>query len=127
VRSFFSFVFLSFFIGFFENSCADELNSLEKLRDPSHVRFYTQTELIEMMKRAGLGNTRAESYRVDSLLSDWLNRSFFASDADRTEFIRRIADDVERTGNTKLDLRMSKEGGDVVWSHMVSILTSDKQ
>lgn len=109
------------------SSCAEALNKLEKLRDPSHQKFFSQLELIGLMERAGLRAPRAESYRVDSLFSDWLARSFFANEKDKLEFVRLIADDVERTENQALDLRLKKENGDLVWSHLVTILVADKQ
>ena len=108
-------------------SCSAALNSLEKLRDPSHVKFYPQLELLDMMTSVGLAPPRAESYRVDSLFSDWLARSFFANENDKQEFIRRVHDDVDRTESKVLDLRLSRKDGDIIWSHMVSILVSEKQ
>lgn len=104
----------------------EALNSLELLRDPSHVRFHTQLELVDMLVKAGLKNPRAESYRVPSPLSEWLARSYFATPADRAEFVRRIADDVERQGGSHHDLALVKADGDVQWSHMVSILVAHK-
>ncbi len=109
------------------SNCAAALNSLEKLRDPSHVKFHTQLELLDLMKNSGLGPPRAESYRVDSLFSEWLQRSFFNNEEDKAEFVRRVSDDVDKTENRKLDLRLRRENGDIYWSHMVSILVAEKQ
>jgi ubiquinone/menaquinone biosynthesis C-methylase UbiE len=106
-------------------ACADALNSLEKLRDNSHVAFYPQSVLTEMIKAAGLHVAKAESYRVDSFLSEWLARSFFASAEDKAEFVRRIFHDMEKNDSRGLDLRLSKKHGDVIWSHMVSVLAAD--
>ncbi len=108
-----------------DTTCAAALNSLEKLRDNSHVAFYPQTVLLEMLKEAGLHPAKAESYRVDSPLSEWLARSYFASPEDRAEFIRRIFHDMEKNDSRGLDLRLSKQDNDVTWSHMVSVLAAD--
>lgn len=108
-----------------DSACAAALNSLEKLRDPSHVAFYPQARLLELLQEAGLRPDKVESYRVDSPLSEWLARSYFSSPEDRAEFVRRIFHDLEKNDSRGLDLRLSKRGGDVVWSHMVSVVAAD--
>ncbi len=109
------------------SECAAPLNSLEKLRDRSHVAFYPQAELISMMAQAGLHNPRTESYRIDSPLSEWLARSYFETEKDKEEFVHRIFEDMRLNDGTGLDLRLSKQGHDVIWSHLVSVLAADKQ
>lgn len=111
---------------------AQSLNELELLRDHSHVKFYTQLELFQLLKesKAFSLSMKSESYRVPSLLKDWLARSFFQSEVEAAEFRRRIQEDVdlEDPAWQRLDLGLEKlEGGEVSWSHMCSIIRADKK
>jgi ubiquinone/menaquinone biosynthesis C-methylase UbiE len=49
---------------------------VDRLRDPSHVRSLTQTELIALFADAGLPAPRTTGYRLDLELESWLSRSF---------------------------------------------------
>src|SRR5215470_2556158 len=55
---------------------AAEFNRLEKLRDPSHVRCLTLTELRGLFPAAGLPELQAIFYDLRSTLSSLLARSF---------------------------------------------------
>lgn len=71
-------------------------NAAEKLRDPSHVRAMPLEELAGLFVRAGLGEIRRESFRLDGELEDLLGRSFPANgDAVRLRqlFARSLVDD----------------------------------
>jgi ubiquinone/menaquinone biosynthesis C-methylase UbiE len=103
------------------SNCCAALNLLEKLRDPSHVAFYAQPALVALMTEAGLPNANCQSYRVESSMKEYLARSFFASDADRAEFLKRIYHDLDTSDGAAHDLRLSRRDNDIWWSHMVSI------
>ncbi len=65
-----------------EDSCSpsdkslDEfLNGIERLRDPTHVRSYNESEWRSMLSSAGMAVTHAEIYRKDHDLADWIDRA----------------------------------------------------
>jgi SAM-dependent methyltransferase len=75
---------------------ADAFNRMEVLRDPSHVRAMPLTELADLFRRAGLGEPRVMSYRLEGELEGLLARSFpKPGDADviRRLFRDSLADD----------------------------------
>jgi ubiquinone/menaquinone biosynthesis C-methylase UbiE len=75
---------------------ADAFNAAEKLRDPSHVRAKPLEELLDLFRRAGLPETRCETYRLEGELQDLLSRSFpEPGDADRLRqiYADSLADD----------------------------------
>lgn len=58
-----------------EPRLAASLNTIERLRDPSHQRSLTRTEWVESVERAGL---LIEARSIDSMrhdLTDWMDRS----------------------------------------------------
>ena len=55
---------------------AVEFNSLEKLRDPSHVRCLTLTQLKDLFPAVGLPEPRASYYDLRSTVRGLLSRSF---------------------------------------------------
>jgi ubiquinone/menaquinone biosynthesis C-methylase UbiE len=99
---------------------ADAFNSMEKLRDPSHVRAMPPEELRELFVRAGLGEPRFEMYRLKGELEDLLSRSFpNEGDADRILqiFERSLADD-------SLDMATRRKDGKIVYGYPVAILVA---
>ena len=107
----------------------DALDALEKKRDRSHVHFLPQQELAFMMREEGLGPAmEVEGYRIQSTLEEWLQRSHFESDQDRQAFLQMLQVDLEEERDRDvLDLGIVSQGGQVLWSHPVSILAADKQ
>lgn len=51
------------------------VNSLEKLRDPTHVRAYTKREWRRMLIHSGLRVVRSELYRKTHNVEDWMTNS----------------------------------------------------
>lgn len=102
------------------------LNALETLRDSSHVAFYSQPRIFELFKEAGFSppdtQFEVEGYRVPSAISDYLARSFFASDEARAGFEAMLAADI-KDGSDSLDLRLTPQS----WSHPVSIIVASRQ
>lgn len=54
----------------------DAFNQVERIRDPSHVRALTFTELKSMMQEAGLTNIKTGHYKVTHQLYEHLQASF---------------------------------------------------
>lgn len=71
-------------------------NDVERLRDPSHARSLTRTELVALFATAGLPTPEAGGYRLELELESWLSRSF-PDPKDVSEIRRRfeasLADD----------------------------------
>jgi SAM-dependent methyltransferase len=55
---------------------AAELNRMEKLRDPSHVRAMPRAEMIDLFRSVGLPEPRLTRYRLETELESLLSRSF---------------------------------------------------
>ena len=105
-----------------DSNKSDALNKLESFRDPSHVRFPSVTELMDLLKQAGYGNRiEMEGYRVQSSLKDWRERSFFADESARESFEKMLAESLKE-GKDSLDLRLTSNS----WSHPVSIVCAEK-
>ena len=51
------------------------MNRIERLRDATHVRNLTQSELVEGMRAAGLEPDRVEKTRVHLRFQDWIERA----------------------------------------------------
>lgn len=51
------------------------INSLEKLRDPTHVRAYTKREWRRMLIHAGFRVGHSEIYRKTHNIDDWMSNS----------------------------------------------------
>ena len=99
---------------------ADALNRMERLRDPSHVRGLTQSELRDLFKEAGLPEPEVQKYRMECELEDLLSRSFpEPGDADR---IRKMFE--ESSESDAMDLAVRKEGGKIYYAYPVAILVS---
>lgn len=59
-----------------ESSKANEYNSVEKLRDPSHVKAFTFRELSKMMEESGLVNLETKCQNLEMELDKLLEASF---------------------------------------------------
>ncbi len=99
---------------------ADAFNSLEQLRDPSHVQAFSMQEHRALFAQAGLAEPRVETYRLEGELEDLLQRSFpNEGDADR---IRQIFRD--SLTNDALDLATRERDGKLYYAFPVAILVA---
>ena len=77
---------------------AANFNRVEVLRDPSHARFLSSKELIDVVEQAGLHVMRTAPGAISDVLESLLARSFPASDSDRatirSSFREAISNDV---------------------------------
>lgn len=96
-------------------------NRMEKLRDPSHVRGLTLTELEALFQRLALPNPRKTFYRLEAELDDLLQRSFpNPGDADE---IRRMF--VQSLDNDGLGMDTRKQGDKIRLAYPIAVLCSD--
>ena len=83
----------------------------EKLRDPTHVRNYTEDEWRELLTEAGLEVEQVEFFEKEHPLEDWLART--GCEGEEAERVRelladRLTDDGTAWVDTKLVIRARK-------------------
>ena len=83
----------------------------EKLRDPTHVRSYTEDEWRELLTEAGLEVEQVECFEKEHPLADWLARTGCAgAEAERVRELLadRLNDDGTAWTDTKIVIRARK-------------------
>lgn len=74
-------------------------NRIEKMRDPSHVRIYSLSEIEEMFNTLGADITEITHWEIPQDFEEWMTRA--GSDKKQTEMIERLmleSMDGDRTG-----------------------------
>jgi SAM-dependent methyltransferase len=92
---------------------SDRHEQAEKLRDPTHVRNYTEEEWRSFLAGAGLDVERVEYFEKTHPLEDWLARTGCeGADADRVRDLLadRMTDDGSAWIDTKIIIRARKAG-----------------
>ena len=87
---------------------SEEHEEAERLRDPTHVRSYTEAEWREMLEAVGLEVELVDFFEKTHPLEDWLART--GCDGDDAKRVRklladRMTDDGEAWADTKILLR----------------------
>jgi ubiquinone/menaquinone biosynthesis C-methylase UbiE len=102
----------------------DAFNQMEKIRDPSHVRALTFTELESMMQQVGLTNLKTGHYKVAHQLDEHLQASFPENPEDLDK-IRTIF--VEDIGKNRLGLEIHlNEGNSIHFATPITIMVGEK-
>jgi SAM-dependent methyltransferase len=101
---------------------AAEFNRLEKLRDPSHARNLTVSELKGLYGEVGLGEPRESSYELRDSVDNLLARSFPnpGDDATIIEMFRASASD------DRLGIPVRLEGDTIRYAYPVTILAAQR-
>ncbi len=84
----------------------------EKLRDPTHVRSYTEDEWRELLTEAGLEVEQVECFEKEHPLADWLARTGCAgAEAERVRELLadRMNDDGTAWTDTKIVIRARRK------------------
>jgi SAM-dependent methyltransferase len=92
---------------------SDRHEQAEKLRDPTHVRNYTEGEWRSFLAAAGLEVERVEYFEKIHPLEDWLARTGCeGADAERVRELLadRMTDDGSAWTDTKIIIRARKAG-----------------
>jgi SAM-dependent methyltransferase len=92
---------------------SDRHEQAEKLRDPTHVRNYTEGEWRSFLAAAGLEVERVEYFEKTHPLEDWLARTGCeGADAERVRELLadRMTDDGSAWTDTKIIIRARKAG-----------------
>jgi len=88
---------------------SEQVEEAEKLRDPTHVRSYSEEEWRELLEAAGLAIEQVERFEKRHPLDEWLARSGTpAEDAERVQAL--LADQIEEGEyvDTKILLKARK-------------------
>jgi SAM-dependent methyltransferase len=100
---------------------AAALNAMERLRDPSHTRALSLTELRELFAQAGLPAPRETGYAVRVDLENLLKASFPA--AGDIPVIRRMFED--SLANDDLGMKTRRKDDRILLSYSIAILAVD--
>jgi ubiquinone/menaquinone biosynthesis C-methylase UbiE len=101
---------------------ADAFNTVERLRDPSHVRAFTLSELSDLFAAAGLAEPRIGRYEVELELDSHLARSFPADGSEaeiRRIFAASLADDA-------LGVDARRDGERISYRYPVALLAANR-
>jgi ubiquinone/menaquinone biosynthesis C-methylase UbiE len=100
---------------------AAEWNTLEKLRDPSHVRCLALSELRGLFTAVGLPPPRATFYELRDEVKNLLARSF-PDPGDGARIIEMFEASIE---DDRLGLPVVREGETIRYAYPVAILTAE--
>jgi len=108
-----------------EDSAKSEYhNRLEQLRDPSHVRLYSEPELVGTLRDAGLKIIHARNWDADFYFDEWVKIADPGEEIAR-EVRRMIVDSVE---GDKLGLRVRfDDAGGLLFTYSTVILVAEKE
>lgn len=97
-------------------------NRVEQLRDPSHVRLYSQTELVGMLQDAGLKVIQVRNRDADFYLDEWVNIADPGEEIARP--VRRMmADSID---GDKAGLNARFKDGRLFFTYSTVILVAEK-
>ncbi|MCD6145617.1 MAG: methyltransferase domain-containing protein [Methanosarcinales archaeon] len=97
-------------------------NRIEQIRDPSHVRLYSRSELIRMLQDAGLRVTHAREWDADFYFDEWIaiaNPGEEIAEQVRNMMINSIEDD-----KTGLNVRFKDDK--MLFTYSTVILVAEK-
>ena len=99
-------------------------NRIEQLRDPSHVRLYSEPELVRMLEDAGLKVIHARNWDADFYFDEWIKIADPGEEIAR-EVRRMMADSVE---DDKIGLRVRfDDEGRLLFTYSTVILVAEKE
>ncbi|HUQ21674.1 MAG TPA: class I SAM-dependent methyltransferase [Gaiellaceae bacterium] len=88
---------------------SEQVESAEQLRDPTHVRSYSEREWRSLLEAAGLEVEQVESFEKRHPLEEWLNRSQTpAADKPRVKELLAAQIEGDEYVDTKLLLKARK-------------------
>jgi hypothetical protein len=101
---------------------AAEWNRAEKLRDPSHVRCLTLTELTALFGQAGLPAPQASFYELRGEVHSLLGRSF-PNPGDDVKIIEMFAASAE---DDRLGIPVRRDGDRIDYAYPIAILAAER-
>ncbi len=88
-------------------------NSLEKLRDPTHVRMYSASSLLDILYFAGFRVVHHESWRQARTFPEW---AAIVADPSRTAPIQNVMRALARSGQSA-GISLAEESGELKFAH----------
>jgi ubiquinone/menaquinone biosynthesis C-methylase UbiE len=88
-------------------------NSLEKLRDPTHVRMFSGSELLDLLRVEGFRVMHHESWRQSRTFPEW---AAVIGDPDRTEPLENVMRVLARAGESA-GIKLHEESGELRFAH----------
>jgi SAM-dependent methyltransferase len=82
---------------------SEEVEEAERLRDPTHVRSYSEQEWRDLLDAAGLEVEALEQFEKRHALTEWLDRAQ-TPEADRPRVVDLLADRIE--GDEYVDTKL---------------------
>jgi SAM-dependent methyltransferase len=104
-----------------DSAKAAEWNRLEKLRDPSHVRCLSLTELRNLFAAANLPEPKASFYELGDDVNNLLARSF-PNPGDDAKIVAMFAASVE---DDRLGIPVQRDGARLRYAYPVAILAAN--
>jgi methanogen homoaconitase small subunit len=98
-------------------------NRIEQLRDPSHVRLYSEPELVGMLQDAGLKVIRARNWDADFYFDEWIKIADPGEEIARE--VRRMMSDSVEDDKTGLGVRF--DDGRLLFTYSTVILVAEKE
>jgi ubiquinone/menaquinone biosynthesis C-methylase UbiE len=80
---------------------SEQAEEAERLRDPTHIRNYTEAEWLELLESAGLNVEAVERFEKPIELGPWLERA--GCEGEEAERVRELLSDRIEDGWVKLD------------------------
>lgn len=100
---------------------AGRFNRMEKLRDPSHVRALSLSEMKSLFKDAGLPDPEISYFNLELELESFLNRSF--PTAENAAKVRKIIE--KETHENKMGINVRRDGNTFEFTYPIAVLTAD--
>jgi len=101
------------------------LNEMERLRDPSHVRALSASELAELFSSAGLADPVMTSYRLEFALEVVLGGSFPSNGEEGKDAIRALFKESLHGDSMGLNPRWKDD--EIWYSYPIAVLKSTKE
>jgi SAM-dependent methyltransferase len=101
---------------------AECFNQMEKLRDPSHVRALSLSEMEGLFHDVGLPAPKIKYYKMELELESVLQRSF--PEKGNTDKVRALIR--QTVGNDEMGINARLEEGRIKYSYPIAVLVSQK-
>ncbi|HTV89580.1 MAG TPA: methyltransferase domain-containing protein [Stellaceae bacterium] len=105
-----------------DSAKAAEFNRLELLRDPSHRRCLSLSELMDLFRTGGLGEPRVHCYELRDSVANLIARSF-PDPGDEQKIIDLFAASI---ADDRLGIPVRRDAGGLYYAYPVAILASGK-
>ncbi len=95
-------------------------NALERLRDPTHVRMLSSTELVKLIERAGFSVEDTETWAQQRAFTEW---AAIIADERRTGPLEHVMRVLARAGNTA-GIGLREEDGELRFTHTWALVVA---